>query len=207
MSPSGALWPGDARGLAAALVRIDSRNPSLVAGAPGEARCVALLRETLDAWGFRTEMEDVAPGRPNLIARIGDARSGAALMFCGHSDVVGTEGMSHAPFGAEVREGMLYGRGAADMKGGLAAMCAAAWRAANAGLAGELVVAVTADEEHASLGARAMLERGVRTDAAIVCEPTGLAVMPAHRSGSTSSAPTSSISSTSPTRPVALAAR
>jgi acetylornithine deacetylase len=152
-----------------------------VADAPGEARCVALLRETLDAWGFRTEVHQAAPGRPNLIARIGDGLSGAVMMFCGHSDVVGTEGMTHAPFAAEVRDGRLHGRGAADMKGGLAAMCAAAWRAANAGLAGELVLAITADEEHASLGTRAMLERGVRADAAIVGEPTGLAVMPAHR--------------------------
>lgn len=181
MSARSPLAPGDARALSCELVGIDSRNPALVAGAPGEARCVALLHETLESWGFRTELHDAAPGRPNLIARIGDARSGAALMLCGHSDVVGTEGMTHAPFAAEVRDGRLYGRGAADMKGGLAAMCAAAWRAANAGLAGELVLAITADEEHASLGARAMLERGVRADAAIVAEPTGLAVMPAHR--------------------------
>jgi acetylornithine deacetylase len=173
--------PGDAQALAAALVRVDSRNPALADGGPGEARCVALLRDALEAWGFRTEIHDVAPGRPNLVARIGRARTGSALMFCGHSDVVGIEGMVHTPFAAEVRDGLLYGRGAADMKGGLAAMCAAAWRAANAGLAGELVLAIAADEEHASLGARAMIERGVRADAAIVAEPTGLAVMPAHR--------------------------
>jgi acetylornithine deacetylase len=181
VSARGSLAPGDARALSAALVQIDSRNPALAAGAPGEARCVALLHETLDAWGFRTEVHEAAPGRPNLIARIGHARSGAALVFCGHSDVVGTEGMTHAPFAAEVRDGRLYGRGAADMKGGLAAMCAGAWRAANAGLAGELVLAITADVEHASLGARTMLARGVRADAAIVAEPTGLAAMPAHR--------------------------
>jgi acetylornithine deacetylase len=181
VSAVGSLAPGEAGALAAALVRVDSRNPGLVAGAPGEARCVGLLHETLDAWGFRTEVHEAAPGRPNLIARIGDARSGASLMFCGHSDVVGTDGMTHAPFAAEVRDGRLYGRGASDMKGGLAAMCAAAWHAANAGLAGELVLAIAADEEHASLGTRAMLERGVRADAAIVAEPTGLAVMPAHR--------------------------
>jgi acetylornithine deacetylase len=181
VSAGASLAPGDARALAAALVRVDSRNPALVAAAPGEARCVALLRETLEAWGFRTEIHDAAPGRPNLVARIGEARARTALMFCGHADVVGTEGMIHAPFAAEVRDGRLHGRGAADMKGGLAAMCAGAWRAARAGLAGELVVAITADEEHASLGARAMLDRGVRADAAIVCEPTALAVMPAHR--------------------------
>jgi acetylornithine deacetylase len=67
------------------------------------------------------------------------------------------------------------------MKGGIAAMCAAAWRAASDGIAGELVVAITADEEFESIGTRRLLERGVRADAAIVGEPTRLEVMPAHR--------------------------
>jgi acetylornithine deacetylase len=177
----GAISPGDARRLAAALVRIDSRNPALAAGAPGEAPCVALLRDVLDAWGFRTEVHDSSPGRPNLIARIGSAAGGRSLMFSGHLDVVGIEGMSHAPFAAEVFDGRLYGRGATDMKGGIGAMCSAAWRAAQGGLAGEIIVAATADEEYESVGTRAMLERGVRADAAIVGEPTCLEIMPAHR--------------------------
>ncbi len=67
------------------------------------------------------------------------------------------------------------------MKGGVAAMCAAAWRAAQAGVGGEIVLAITADEEYESIGTRAMLERGVRADAAVVGEPTCLEVMPAHR--------------------------
>jgi acetylornithine deacetylase len=173
--------PGDARALARALVRIDSRNPSLAQDGPGESACVALLREVLDAWGFRTEVHDAAPGRPNLVARIGEARRGRTLMLSGHVDVVGVDGMTHAPFDGEEREGRLYARGAADMKGGIAAMCAAAWHAARDGLAGEIVVALTADEEYESSGTRVMLERGVRADAAIVGEPTCLEVMPAHR--------------------------
>jgi acetylornithine deacetylase len=142
---------------------------------------VALLRETLDAWGFRTEVHDAAPGRPNLIARIGDGRGGRTLMLNGHVDVVGIEGMTHAPFDGEERDGLLYGRGAADMKGGIGAMCAAAWNAARDPLAGEIVVAVAADEEYESAGTRALLERGIRTEAAIVGEPTSLEVNPAHR--------------------------
>ena len=176
-----AVAPGDARALARTLVRIDSRNPSLAPDGPGESACVALLREVLDAWSFRTEVHDAAPGRPNLVARIGEARRGRTLMLSGHVDVVGVEGMTHAPFDGEERDGRLYARGAADMKGGIAAMCAAAWHAARDGLAGEVVVALTADEEYESAGTRVMLERGVRADAAIVGEPTCLDVMPAHR--------------------------
>jgi acetylornithine deacetylase len=172
---------GDARALARALVRIDSRNPGLTAGDAGEEACVNLLRRTLDDWGFRTEVHESLPGRPNLLARIGQATTPHRLMFSGHLDVVGIEGMVHPPFDGEERDGRLYARGACDMKGGVAAMCAAAWRAAREGLAGEIVVALTADEEYESAGTRAMLERGERADAAIVGEPTRLEIMPAHR--------------------------
>jgi acetylornithine deacetylase len=176
-----AIAPGDARALTRALVEIDSRNPSLVAGGPGEQACAAFLRGVLDAWGFRTELQEAAPGRPNLIARIGDARGGRTLMFNGHLDVVGVEGMIHSPFSAAERDGRLYGRGSADMKGGIAAMCAAAHLAAAEGIAGEILVAAVADEEYESLGTRALVAQGVRADACIVTEPTQLAIMPAHR--------------------------
>jgi acetylornithine deacetylase len=176
-----AIPAGDARALAHALVRIDSRNPGLTAGGAGEGECVALLRRVLDGWGFRTTVHEALPGRPNLIARVGKETSPRRLMFSGHLDVVGTEGMTHAPFDGEERDGRLYARGAADMKGGVAAMCAAAWRAAQDPLGGEIVVALTADEEYESIGTRAMLDRGERVDAAIVGEPTRLEIMPAHR--------------------------
>jgi acetylornithine deacetylase len=125
----------------------------------------------------------VAPGRPNLVARIGGGggASTRSLMLNGHLDVVGTEGMIHPPFDADEHDGRMYGRGSADMKGGIAAMCAAAWRAARDGVAGEILVAAVADEEYESLGTRMLLERGVRADAAVVTEPTRLAIMPAHR--------------------------
>ena len=176
-----AIAPGDARALARALVRIDSRNPRLTAGGPGEAACVTLLRDVLEAWGFRTDVHDAAPGRPNLVARVGEAGAARSLMLSGHVDVVGVDGMTHEPFAGEQRGDRLYGRGAADMKGGVAAMCAGAWQAARSALSGEIVVAIAADEEYESIGTRAMLERGVRAEAAIVGEPTCLEVMPAHR--------------------------
>jgi acetylornithine deacetylase len=173
--------PGDAAALLRALVRLDSRNPSLVPGAPGEAAAAQLLRDVLDGWGFRVELVEAAPGRPNVVARIG-AGDGPTLMLNGHLDVVGTEGMTHAPFDATERGGRLYGRGATDMKGGVAAMCAAAWRAAQAGaLGGEVIVAAVVDEEWSSIGTSDLLARGVRADAAVVTEPTRLAVCPAHR--------------------------
>jgi acetylornithine deacetylase len=174
--------PGDARALTRALVRVDSRNPTLAPGAPGEKACATLLRDVLESWGFRTELHDAAPGRPNLVARIGGgAPSSRSLMLNGHLDVVGVEGMVHPPFTAEECDGRMYGRGAADMKGGIAAMCAAAHRAAGAGVGGEIVIAAVADEEYESLGTRALLARGVRADACVVTEPTRLAIMPAHR--------------------------
>ena len=175
------IEPGDARALAAALVRIDSRNPSLVSGGPGETACARLLYDVLHAWGFWVELQDAAVGRPNLFARIGVPRGGRSLMFNGHLDVVGSDGMIHPPFMADVRDGRMYGRGAADMKGGIAAMCAAAWRAAKAGTRGEILIAAVADEEFDSIGTRALLARGIRADAAIVAEPTRLSIMPAHR--------------------------
>jgi acetylornithine deacetylase len=155
----------------------------LVPGGPGEHAAASLLAGVLREWGFRVELQEVAPGRPNVIARIGDARPGArSLMLNGHLDVVGVEDMVHAPFDAHVRDGRMYGRGSADMKSGIAAMCAAAARtAAEGSLAGEVIVAAVIDEEYESLGTRHLVESGVRADAAVITEPTRLAIMPAHR--------------------------
>ena len=175
-----AIPRGDAVALTRALVAVDSRNPALVAGAPGEGPVARVLADVLRAWGMRVEVYDALPGRPNVVARVG--RAGArALMFNGHLDVVGTDGMTHAPFVPEVRGPRLYGRGSTDMKGGIAAMCAAAALAGDAALDAELIVAAVIDEEEASAGTRVLLERGVRAEMAIVTEPTELAVMPAHR--------------------------
>jgi len=171
---------GDAVALTRELVRTDSRNPSLVAGAPGEVQIARVLAEVLSAWGFKVEVEESAPGRPNVVARAGEGR-GRSLLLNGHLDTVGVEGMVHSPFGAEERDGRMFGRGSADMKSGVAAMCAAAARAVAGGLAGEVIIGAVADEEYASLGTRDLVERGVRADAAIVTEPTQLTIMPAHR--------------------------
>jgi acetylornithine deacetylase len=174
--------PGDALELTRALVRIDSRNPDLMPGAPGERGAAVALAGVLTSWGFRVTLQDTGGGRPNVVARIGSARRGApVLMFNGHLDVVGVEGMTHPPFDGRLESGRVHGRGATDMKGGVASMCAAAWHAQQSGLAGEIVVAAVVDEEFESLGTRTLLANGVRADAAVVTEPTRLAIAPAHR--------------------------
>src|SRR4051812_35029453 len=171
---------GEAVALCKALVAVDSQNPSLVQGGAGEAAVARVLADVLREWGFAIELHEIAPGRLNVVARVGRG-GGRSLMFNGHLDVVGTEGMTHAPFYPVEKAGRIYGRGSADMKAGIASMCAAAARAVDAGLAGEVVIAAVCDEEFTSLGTRALLERGVRADAAIVTEPTQLAIMPAHK--------------------------
>ncbi len=171
---------GDAVALASTLVAIDSRNPALVPEALGEGECARTLADVLTTWGFRVSLMESAAGRPNVIARIGRS-GGRTLMFNGHLDTVGVAGMTHPPFEPVVHDGKLFGRGSCDMKGGVAAMCAAAAHAADAGLDGEIVVAAVTDEEWQSAGTASLIAHGVRADAAIVTEPTRLAVGPSHR--------------------------
>jgi acetylornithine deacetylase len=167
--------------LLADLVAIDSVNPALVPGAQGEAAIAAAIADVCRAAGLDVAIDEVAPGRPNIVAVLEGARPGRTLMLCGHTDTVGVTGMS-APFEPIVKDGRLYGRGAQDMKAGLAAMIdAARLVAARGGLAsGRLILACVADEEHASLGADA-LARAWKADAAIVTEPTDLVIGVAHK--------------------------
>ena len=174
-----AIPRGDAVALARALIQIDSRNPTLAPDSPGEDGCARALASVLDDWGFSVEVTEIAPGRSNVVARIGPSDA-PALMLNGHLDVVGVEGMVHDPFAAEIRDNRIYGRGSADMKGGLAAMCAAAVSAPPS-TSRQIVITAVADEEYESLGMRALLASGIRAEAAIITEPTRLAICPAHR--------------------------
>lgn len=174
------IAPGDAVALTELLVRTDSRNPGLVPGAPGEGAVAEALAAVLRAWGLSVTLQEAAPGRPNVIARAGTA-GGRSLMFNGHIDTVAVDTMTHAPWDGFTRDGRLYGRGASDMKAGVAAMCAAAWRASQAGLGGDVIVAAVVDEEFESAGTRTLIESGIRADACIVTEPTRLTIGPAHR--------------------------
>jgi acetylornithine deacetylase len=169
--------------LTRALVALDTVNPALVAGAPGERPAVELLAARLERRGFEIEIVG-PPDRPSLLATHRGRAAGPSLALNGHLDTVGVEGMAD-PFSAHIDGDRLYGRGACDMKAGVAAMVAAAERAADAGHDGDVVLALVADEEHGSLGSAAVLERLAATgglpDACIVGEPTWLDVIVAHR--------------------------
>lgn len=170
---------GDPVALARVLVGTPSVNPELESGGAGEADIAPLCAGLLEGWGLETRVDEVAPGRLNVVGRL--AGRGPTLLLNGHLDTVGVEGMSGDPFGAEVRGGRLHGRGACDMKGGVAALMATAHRLAGSSHRPELVVALTADEEHASIGMAHLVSQGVEADLAVVCEPTSLAIMPAHK--------------------------
>ncbi len=178
-APSPDPVSGDPLALARALVTTPSVNPVLAPGGDGEAAVAELAAGWLRAWGFRTEVVEAAPGRPNVVGRL--EGEGPILLLNGHLDTVGVEGMERPPFEGAVEDGLLYGRGSCDMKGGVAALLAAARRLAAGGPRPGLVVALTADEEHASVGMDALVRGGVDADLAVVCEPTSLAVMPAHK--------------------------
>ena len=162
------------------LVAIDSVNPSLVPGAAGEAAIAETVARHLRAIGLDVEVQDAAPGRPNVVGVLEGKARGRSLMLCGHLDTVGVDGM-RAPFDPVVRDGRLYGRGSQDMKGGIAAMIDAARVVAAEGLAaGRLIVAAVVDEEYASIGADALVRRW-RADAAVVTEPTDLQIAIGHK--------------------------
>jgi acetylornithine deacetylase/succinyl-diaminopimelate desuccinylase family protein len=162
------------------LVAIDSVNPSLVPGAKGEQKAAEAVAAHMREMGLEVTLREVAPGRPNVIGVLDSGAPGRSLMFCGHIDTVGVEGMS-APFEPRIADGRLYGRGSQDMKGGVAAMIDAARVAATRGFqAGRLTIAVVVDEEYASIGADALV-REWRADAAVVTEPTDLQIGVAHK--------------------------
>jgi len=161
--------------LAAQLVAIDSVNPALVAGGNGERELASFVAGWCGERGL--DVEVVGDERPSVIATRRGSGGGRSLLLNAHLDTVGVTGME-APLEPRVENGRLYGRGAYDMKGALAAILLAVADAT--GLRGDVVVTAVADEELASIGTEAVLER-VRADAAIVVEPTELRLAVAHR--------------------------
>jgi acetylornithine deacetylase len=163
------------------LVAINSVNPTLVPGAPGEAEIASVIAAEMRRIGLDVETQQVAPGRPNTIGVLEGRAAGSTLMFCGHVDTVGVAGMTD-PFTPVEKGGRLYGRGAQDMKGGVAAMIAAVHVIAEQGglHSGRLILAAVVDEEHSSIGADAVAAEW-RADGAVVTEPTDLEIAVGHK--------------------------
>ncbi len=161
------------------LVALNSVNPDLVSGAPGEADIAAFLARWLESAGLEVVVEEVRPRRPNVIGIARGTGGGRTLLLNGHIDTVGVTGMEQ-PFQPRVENGRLYGRGAYDMKGGLAACMVAAARARRHDLRGDVIVTAVADEEYAGLGTIAVAGR-YWADGAIVAEPTELELVIAHK--------------------------
>jgi acetylornithine deacetylase/succinyl-diaminopimelate desuccinylase-like protein len=169
----------DLTALLSSLVAIDSVNPSLVPGGAGEARIADFIEQWARESGLQAERLEEAPGRPSVLVRAKGTGGGRTLMLCGHIDTVNVEGMVD-PHSPRIEGDRLHGRGAYDMKAGVAAALFAAREASRLGLGGDVVVAAVADEEHASLGVQEVLRR-VGADAAVVTEPTELELAVAHK--------------------------
>jgi len=142
----------------------------------GEERALAeYLCSELDALGFRSEMVEVEPRRPNVYGQITGERPGPRLMFNGHTDTVPIcEGWSSDPFKPVTKNGRMYGLGSCDMKGGFACALTALKAFADSGFRfkGELLFSGVIDEEAYSKGARAMVESEYgKCDAIVLCEP------------------------------------
>ena len=182
--------------LLSTLVGFDTRVPGPDLAPRDEAALQAHLAGRLEAAGLDVEvwepdLADVLPtrypippghhfrGRPQLVARRAGAGGGRSLLFNGHIDVVSAEPVERwtsDPFRADVRDGRLYGRGACDMKGGVAAMVLATevLCALEVPLRGDLVVNTVTDEESTALGSLASVAHGVAADGALIPEPTAL---------------------------------
>ena len=180
MSVRNPAQPDSVQRLLGALVSINSVNPDLVPGAPGEHEVAAFVADWLRDAGVTVQTVTTSAGRPNVIGRAGDPARGRSLLLLAHTDTVsaGTAG----PIPTRVEGEALHGRGSYDMKAGLAAaMMATARLARDPRFAGEIVLAAVCDEEAGGTGTRALLESGFRPAAAIVPEPSDLGVVLAHK--------------------------
>ncbi|HSD84154.1 MAG TPA: ArgE/DapE family deacylase [Anaerolineae bacterium] len=163
------------------LVHINSINPSLVPGSAGEGEVAAYVTGAMQRLGMMVTRHEPEPNRVSVVGTLPGTSNGRSLMLNGHIDTVGVENMPQ-PFSGEIRDDRLYGRGAYDMKGSIAAMLAAvkALREVNLTLKGDLILATVADEEYASIGTADIASR-YKPAAAIVTEPTELQLAVAHK--------------------------
>ncbi len=178
-------WPIDNQLTATylqAMVRIDSVNPGLSVGGAGEGAVAAWLAQTCREIGLSVELQDSAPGRPNVIAKWAGTGGGRSLLLTGHTDVVSVENMEGNPFDARIEDGRLYGRGSYDMKGGLASILGAVAALKTGGFqpSSDIFLGFVTDEEYLSIGTDALV-KAIHPDAAILTEPTGNQLCIAHK--------------------------
>jgi acetylornithine deacetylase len=168
------------------LVAIPSVNPM---GRPlsgpeyFEHRVTAYLEGFFSELGVRFERQPVAPLRDNIVAYYDAPGAYQTIMFEAHQDTVPVEGMTIDPYGAHIENGKLYGRGACDIKGGMASMLAAFARIVQEKPRGapSIIMACAVDEEFTFRGVLELVLRGLRPDLAIVAEPTNLNIVNAHK--------------------------
>lgn len=168
------------------LVSLPSVNPmgrAMPEAVAYEHRVTAYLEGFFKGLGVQWERQTVAPLRENIVARCEVPGARRTIMLEAHQDTVPTDQMVIDPFGAKIENGRLYGRGACDIKGGMAAMLATFARVAREKPKGaaNVVMACSVDEEHTFTGVQRLVEKGVRADLAVVAEPTQLNIVHAHK--------------------------
>jgi acetylornithine deacetylase ArgE len=148
-----------------------------------EHRVTAYLENFFRGLGVPYERQTVAPQRDNIVARWQSPAARRTLMLEAHQDTVPTDHMTIDPFGARIEAGRLYGRGACDIKGGMAAMLAAFARLVREKPRGaaNMLMACSVDEEHTFLGVQRLVQNGLQADMAVVAEPTQLHIVHAHK--------------------------
>lgn len=167
-----------------AMVGIPSVNPfgDITSNSGAESKMADFFEGRLRALGLETASKEVSPGRRNVWGVLKGSGSGPNILLAGHLDTVGVEGYT-APFDAKIIDGKVFGRGACDMKAGLAAYLEVARYLIERGgtRSGDLIIAGVVDEEHAMIGSKDFGLTGPHVDYAIVAEPTNLAICPAHK--------------------------
>ncbi len=168
------------------LVGIGSINPmgrGLTGPAIGEARLTAHLESYLRSLGLRPFRQKVHEGRENLYADWEPPGARRRVLLEAHQDTVPVDSMSIDPFAGDVREGKVWGRGACDVKGGMAAMLTALRRLIGEKAPGKVgvMIAFTVDEEQTFAGVKKLLEAPMRPQMAVVAEPTALEIVIAHK--------------------------
>ncbi len=163
------------------MVAINSVNPSLEEDGSGEGAMTSYIVDQIRDPRIELNIDQIEPGRFNVIARIPGTGGGRSLMLNAHMDTVGVAGMTD-PFDPREEDGKVYGRGAYDMKGSIAA-CMGAFQAilnSSTTLSGDLLLTLSADEEYASIGTQDLVKK-YTADAVIVTEPTELSICLAHK--------------------------